>query len=547
MVLAYSMNSGEKPYASAPVEPAADLAGDRGLVRIAEPRRRLDQRLQHRFEIECGAADDLQHVRCRRLLPQRLGQLARARLDLVKQTHVLDRDHGLVGEGGDQLDLFARERPDDVPRHDDHADRRIPAQQRHAEHGALVALGLCLEPGELGVFEQVGYVHGPAFERGPAGYRCAPGHDRVLRHVPNELVFRRIAGRHAILAVGFEPPDDRPVRLAEAGRGGDDGVQDRLQLGSRAADDIEDFAARSLLLERFAQFLRALLDLLIEAAELLAGAVDVSGERAELVAVADLDPPDELASREPAQPRRDLGRAARRSTTSRRSQGQREGDAAKRQGDHDQARGVIGALARLDPLEHVGLGDVDQLVGQALEPVGERPRLLELQLARGRDLAAAGALDRRGHDRDEAVVVGADLGEQRGLVLGDVLQPVEVVAELAELAQDPVELARVPGQQRGGDAVELARGVVLDVAVGGDLALQLDQLLGARVHPVSTCSPTAPSRISSATIARNATSSLVWTRAGARETRPTARSRRRGHGSFMRSRRSWRNSSSSKR
>ena len=36
-------------------------------------------------------------------------------------------------------------------------------------------------------------------------------------------------------------------------------------------------------------------------------------------------------------------------------------------------------------------------------------------------------------------------------------------------------------ERSGGDAVELAGGVVLDLAVGLDLALQLDQLLGAIV------------------------------------------------------------------
>ena len=38
-------------------------------------------------------------------------KLARARLHLVEQPHVLDRDHRLVGEGGEQLDLLVGERP----------------------------------------------------------------------------------------------------------------------------------------------------------------------------------------------------------------------------------------------------------------------------------------------------------------------------------------------------------------------------------------------------------------------------------------------------
>jgi hypothetical protein len=43
------------------------------------------------------------------LLLQNLGKLARARLHLVEQPHVLDRDHGLVGEGRDKIDLLLRE------------------------------------------------------------------------------------------------------------------------------------------------------------------------------------------------------------------------------------------------------------------------------------------------------------------------------------------------------------------------------------------------------------------------------------------------------
>ena len=82
---------------------------------------------------------------------------------------------------------------------------------------------------------------------------------------------------------------------------------------------------------------------------------------------------------------------------------------------------AIGLLARLDPLQHVGLGHVDQLIGQALEPVGERPRLASLT-SRAAAMSPARAFDRPGHDRDEAVVVVADLGQQVDLVLGHVLE-----------------------------------------------------------------------------------------------------------------------------
>ena len=68
-------------------------------------------RLEHRLQLAGRTGDDLQHLGGRGLLLQRLREIARARLHLVEQPHVLDRDHRLVGEGGDQLDLLIGERP----------------------------------------------------------------------------------------------------------------------------------------------------------------------------------------------------------------------------------------------------------------------------------------------------------------------------------------------------------------------------------------------------------------------------------------------------
>ena len=61
--------------------------------------------------------------RRRRLLLQRLAQFGGARLHLVEQADVLDRDHGLVGEGLDKFDLAIRERPDFRPGQGEDADR----------------------------------------------------------------------------------------------------------------------------------------------------------------------------------------------------------------------------------------------------------------------------------------------------------------------------------------------------------------------------------------------------------------------------------------
>ena len=62
--------------------------------------------VEHRLRVGDRAADHLQDLAGRRLLLERL-------LRLVEQPHVLDRDHRLVGEGLQQLDLLLAERPAD--------------------------------------------------------------------------------------------------------------------------------------------------------------------------------------------------------------------------------------------------------------------------------------------------------------------------------------------------------------------------------------------------------------------------------------------------
>ena len=81
----------------------------------------------------------LEHVCGGGLLLQRFRKIVGARLHFVEQPHVLDGDHGLVGEGGHQLDLLVVERLDAAARQRDDADRLALAHQRHAEHRAHVA------------------------------------------------------------------------------------------------------------------------------------------------------------------------------------------------------------------------------------------------------------------------------------------------------------------------------------------------------------------------------------------------------------------------
>src|SRR5262249_3854733 len=76
----------------------------------ANARRIFQNGLEHGLQFAWRTTDDLEHLRRRTVLLQRHVDLARAPLHLVEQAHVLDRDHRLVGEGGDEFDLSVAER-----------------------------------------------------------------------------------------------------------------------------------------------------------------------------------------------------------------------------------------------------------------------------------------------------------------------------------------------------------------------------------------------------------------------------------------------------
>src|SRR6516165_6197757 len=72
------------------------------VLRLAEPRCRLHERIEHRLQIECRATDDLEHVARSSLLLQGFPQF-------VEQARVLDGNHGLRGKILNQLDLLSSE------------------------------------------------------------------------------------------------------------------------------------------------------------------------------------------------------------------------------------------------------------------------------------------------------------------------------------------------------------------------------------------------------------------------------------------------------
>ena len=97
-----------------------------------------DDRGQHGLEIESGV-DRVADLAERLQLFDRLREFAGARLPLVEQPHVLDRDPRLIGEGLGQLNLLFVERSDGGALHAEQANGDALSQEGHYEDCAKAA------------------------------------------------------------------------------------------------------------------------------------------------------------------------------------------------------------------------------------------------------------------------------------------------------------------------------------------------------------------------------------------------------------------------
>ena len=91
-----------------------------GLAKLAGA---FDDCLESRSDIGRRGRNDLQNVGAAGLVGEGLGEVAGLGLHLVKQPHILDRDHRLVGEGRDQLDLFVGKGPHGATQQRERANR----------------------------------------------------------------------------------------------------------------------------------------------------------------------------------------------------------------------------------------------------------------------------------------------------------------------------------------------------------------------------------------------------------------------------------------
>ena len=111
---------------------------DRPAVEPRELHRPGHDRLEHGLQLE-RRTDRLPHLAQRRELPHRARERLGTRIQHLEQAHVLDRDHRLVGEGLQQLDLLVGEVSHVGARDRDRADRSALAQHGYAQAAAKAA------------------------------------------------------------------------------------------------------------------------------------------------------------------------------------------------------------------------------------------------------------------------------------------------------------------------------------------------------------------------------------------------------------------------
>ena len=263
------------------VEALAVQAENGAELRVGERAGLVEDLVEDRREVGRRARDDAEDLRGGRLLLEGLAQIPVARLQLLEEAHVLDRDDRLRGERLEELDLLVGEGPHLVAAHHHGAERHALAhERRHQGRPVPVGPRVGRSHGVLrGLGRQIGDVDGAAVHHGPArhplpvdrlgGHRRDRGHDRArLGHLGHDVARRRVdlavVGDDAH-EVALDPEDDGVDGVAEARRALGHRVQHRLDVRRRARDDGQDLRRRRLLLQRLAELGVARLQLLEEA------------------------------------------------------------------------------------------------------------------------------------------------------------------------------------------------------------------------------------------------------------------------------------------
>lgn len=170
-------------------------------------------------------ADDIQHFRRRCLPLQRV-------LRLAQQTHVLDRDHRLIGEILQQVDVLLRERFYHPLVGRDIADHLALVDQRHRQKGVC----------------HVRHMDGSSLKDGAGAYGILGVHRHLAFAVKSHRLGRGPAMRdHSLQRIPSAPPNKRSIlRAAKLCGAVEDRLEGRLFIEGGFRDDAKDVPRCSL-------------------------------------------------------------------------------------------------------------------------------------------------------------------------------------------------------------------------------------------------------------------------------------------------------------
>ena len=153
-------------------------------------------------------------------------------MQLLEEADVLDGDHGLIGEGLQQLDLVVGERAGLLPSDRDGADWSPLAQHRHPERTPSTE-SLAERLRILSVDTDVWDMHHGALENGAAegGRRAGPHGEDLFQDLEAPGRGLRMCGQMQEFTV--VPCDVAKVSFAQTPRALGDGLEDRLDIGRR--------------------------------------------------------------------------------------------------------------------------------------------------------------------------------------------------------------------------------------------------------------------------------------------------------------------------
>src|SRR5262249_6688516 len=225
--------------------------------------------LEYRLEFARRAGDNLEHLRRRCLLLQRLGQIIGALAQFVEQSRVLNGDDGLRREVRQQLGLLVGEWQHLLAVYGDHADQFIFLEHWHAQIRANAAL---LDSGNAqritfgvgSISRNISNMHDLLRLGGAAEAGSSARVEYRFTHPSLYIGWWRAIHGDSAESISFTQIHGAELGCADTRRILQHGLEHRLQLAGRTADNLQHLRGRGLLLQRFTEVVGALTQLVKE-------------------------------------------------------------------------------------------------------------------------------------------------------------------------------------------------------------------------------------------------------------------------------------------